>query len=263
MSKSRIKGILLQSFFHLRNSLEELIDTFFWPIMDVVIWGFMTSYLLGLKGQIVQVVIFLMSGLILWNIVWRAQQDISFTLLRNVWNRSLLNLFISPLTIWEFMAATMILGFLKILLTLAAVSVVAYLLYSFNIFALGFYFIPFFINLLIFAWAIGIFVTALVIRFGMRIQSFTWSFIVLLHPVSAVYYPVSQLPPLLQKIALLLPTAHIFEGMRQVLAKSELSVSHLVWAFGLNLVYITLSALFYALMYKKSRENGKLASIET
>ena len=262
MNLLRIKGIIIQNLFYLRHSLEDLIDAFFWPSIDVVIWGFMTTYFTKLSGPVGELIIFLMGGLILWNIVWRAQQDISVSLLKNVWSKNLLNLFSSPLTIWEFTVATMALGLLKIILTLIVVSAIAFLLYSFNIFSLGFYLLPFFIGLIVFAWAAGIFITGLVIRFGMRIQVFAWSLIVLVHPISAVFYPVSILPSFLQKIAWFLPTAHIFEGMRQVLKDGTASSEHLIWAFILNIIYLIFSGWFFAFMFEKARKKGKLAKVE-
>lgn len=262
MNKSRIKAIIIQNLFFLRRSPEELIDVFFWPSMDVLIWGFMTVYFARLQGPVAEVVAFLMGGLILWNIVWRAQQDICFVLLRNIWSRAIINLFSSPLTPWEFITATMFLGFFRILLTLFVASGLAFALYSFNIFSLGFYLLPFFASLIAFAWAVGIFITGLIIRFGMRVQVLAWSLIVLLHPFSAVFYPVSVLPPFLQKVAFFLPTAHIFEGMREVLKTGTMSSEHLFWAFVFNAAYLIFSAWFFIFIFEKSREKGKLAKVE-
>jgi len=262
MNLLRIKGIVIQNLFYLRHSLEEFVETFFWPAIDVIIWGFMTTYFTQLKGSLFQVIGFLMAGLILWNIVWRAQQDISMSLLKNVWSKNILNLFSTPLTPGEFVVATMILGLFKIFLTLSVISALAFFLYYFNIFSLGFYLLPFFVNLIAFAWASGIFITGLIVRFGMRIQSFAWSLITLFQPLSAVFYPISILPSFLQKIAWFLPSAHIFEGMREVLKNGMVSSEHLFWAFGLNLIYLILADWFFIFMFEKAREKGKLAKVE-
>ncbi|TSC75719.1 MAG: ABC-2 type transport system permease protein [Parcubacteria group bacterium Gr01-1014_30] len=237
-------------------------ETFFWPFIDVILWGFITVYFTRREGEASSIVLFLLGGLILWNIVWRAQQDIGFALLRNVWSRNILNLFSSPLTPWEFMFATMALGLVKIILTLVVISTIAFVFYSFNIFSLGPYFLPFFISLILFGWASGILINGLVIRFGMRIQAFVWSLIFLLYPVSAVFYPVSVLPDFLQKVAQFLPTAHIFEGMREVLSSGQASPEHLIWAFALNVVYLALAGWFFVFMFEKAREKGKLAKVE-
>lgn len=262
MSFLRIKGIIIQNLFHHRHSLEDLVDIFFWPTLDVIIWGFMTAYFASLRGPIVGAIAFLLGGLILWNIVWRAQQDISIAFLSNVWNRNLLNLFSTPLTPQEFIIATMILGLIKIIFTLLVVTALAFFLYSFNLFSLGFTLIPFFVNLIVFAWASGIVITGLIVRYGMRIQSFAWTLIALFQPVSAVFYPISILPSFLQKIAWFFPTAHVFEGMRQVLSKGGLPTEHLIWAFWLNLIYLIFSAGFFAIMFEKARKKGKLVKIE-
>src|SRR3989344_6415844 len=250
MNYQRIKGIIIQNLFYLKHSLEDIADTFFWSSLDVVVWGFMTIYFTQLKGQISEIILFLMGGLILWNVAWRSQQDISVSFLRNSWSRNLINLFSTPLTIWEFSFATMILGIIKIILTLFIASGIAFFLYSFNIFLLGFYLLPFFVSLLAFGWAAGIFITGLIIRFGTRIQVFAWSLIVLFQPVSAVFYPVSVLPPFLQKIAWLLPTSHIFEGMREVLKSGRMPAEQIVLAFILNAIYLLIAVWFLAVMFE-------------
>ena len=262
MSFSRIKAIIIQNIFFLKHSMEEMIDTFFWPVMDLIVWGLMTVYISQIGGVTTHIVSFLIGGLILWNIVWRAQQDISISFLRNSWSRSLINLFSSPLSASEFMIGTMILGFIKIMFTLALVSAIALWLYSFNIFTLGIYFIPFFANLIVFAWIAGLFVTGLIVRFGLKIQALAWSLIAVLHPLSAVFYPVAILPETLQKIALALPTAYIFEGMREVLASGTASWNYVLMAVILNIFYLIIASWFFGFMFKKAKQKGKLVRID-
>jgi len=261
MSFSRIKAIILQNILFIKHSLEEMIDTFFWPTMDLIVWGLMTVYISQMQGITTHVISFLIGGLILWNIVWRAQQDMSISFLRNSWSSSLINMFSSPLKTSEFIIGTMILGFIKILFTLALVSIIAIWLYSFNIFKLGIYFIPFFANLIVFAWIVGLVVTGLIVRFGIKIQALAWSLITVLHPLSAVFYPVAILPAALQKIALALPTAYIFEGMREVLASGTASWNYVLMAVILNIFYLIIASWFFGFMFKKAKQKGKLVRI--
>lgn len=264
MKIQRIKAVIVENLFYLRHSLEEVTDTFFWPMMDMIIWGFTTRYFAKLSsvGAMGMVISFLLGALILWNIVWRAQQDISVSFLRDVWSSNLLNLFASPLTPWEFLAGTMILGFIKILATLFLVAGIALVFYSFNLFLLGFYLLPFFGLLLWFAWISGLFITGLIVNLGMKIQALAWSLVGFLHPLSCVFYPLSSLPPILQRLAVCLPTTHVFEGMREVLAGSSGIEGHLVWAFILNIFYSVLAILFFRAMFERAREKGRLAKFE-
>ncbi|MBI2845358.1 MAG: ABC transporter permease [Chloroflexi bacterium] len=261
MNPTRIKGVILEHLYHLRRSIEDITDTFFWPTMDLIIWGLMTTYFAGLSGTLPQIITFLIGGLLLWNVVWRVQQDISIALLRDVWNRNIINLFSTPLSPWEFLAGTIFLGMIKILLTMGLVSLLAWILWAFDIFRLGLVLIPFFANLMFFAWSAGIVITGLIIRFGMRIQSFAWSLILLAHPLSAVFYPLATLPPALQTVAWFLPTAHIFEGMRQVLAGGGLPGEHLAWAMALNVFYLAGAVFFFNSLFEQARVNGALTRL--
>lgn len=261
-SRPRVSAIVLEHLLRLRHSFEEIVDTFYWPVMDIIIWGFMTTYLARLGGTTAAVIAFLLGGLILWTIAWRSQQDISASFLWDVWSQNLTNLFATPLTYWEFLIGMMILGVIKIILAMTLVLMVALLVFSFNLFSLGIYFLPFFANLLVFGWTAGIIVTALILRFGRGIQNFAWGFIVLLNPLAAVYYPVSTLPVVLQYLAKILPPSYIFEGMRQVLKGGGLPLPYLLWASLLNLIYLIGALLFFSLMFEKAKELGKLVKLQ-
>lgn len=257
----RIRAIIVEHLLLLFNQFGLLVDTFYWPIMDVIIWGFMMLYLNRLGETTEAVVAFLLGGLILWTIAWRSQQDVSVSFLHDVWNQNLVNLFTTPLTVWEFLMAVIILGMIKILLTLGAMTLVAFLVYQYNLTNLGFAFLPLFANLLLFGWWMGIGVTGLILFFGRQIQSFAWGFIVLIQPLSCVYYPLETLPGFLQPIAKALPTTWIFEGMREVLVKGSLPPDHLLMATILNLVYLVLSIFLFRYLFEKSRERGQLARL--
>jgi len=262
MNSSRIKAIIIEHFLLLKNYLGQIVDTFYWPIMDVIIWGFMMTYLGRLGAKTEAAAAFLMGGLILWTIAWRSQQDITVSFLYDVWNQNLTNLFTTPLTALEFIIAVVLLGLIKTSVVLLVCGLAAYFFYAFNLSVLGFAFLPFFANLLLFGWWAGIFVTSLIIYFGRQIESFGWGFIVLLNPLSCVYYPLSSLPPFLQKIAWFLPTTHVFEGMRGVLAGQGLSNENMILAFGLNIFYLIFSSLVFNFLFEKAKERGKLVKLE-
>lgn len=259
---SRISAIIVEHFLRLFHSLTEIVDTFYWSAVDVIIWGFMVTFLNTSGGAGVHLAAFLLSGLILWNISWRSQQDISVSLLWDVWNNNLTNLFATPLSVWEFLIGVIALGAVKILLTLTLVLLVAFLAFNFNLLNLGLYLLPFFGNLLLFGWVMGIFITALIIRFGREIQNLAWSIMILLNPVAAVFYPVSVLPNWLQVIAKMLPPSYIFEGMRSVLNGNYEIGNNLIMAFLLNCFYLILSILFFSYMFEQAREKGRLVKLE-
>ena len=79
---------------------------------------------------------------------------------------------------------------------------------------------------------------------------------VMVMPVSAVYYPVAVLPGWAQAVALSLPTGHVFETMRTVLAGNAIPWGHVEAAFALDALYLVLSFWFARTMFATLRRRG-------
>lgn len=258
MSSKRIQAIIYRHLVLWSRDLEKITDTFWWPVLDLIVWGFITIYLQRQGGAVSYVIMAFLGGIMFWSIINRVQLDIGVSFLNEAWDRNLLNIFASPITIWEFLTAMIILGLIKLTFSLGIVIILALLLYKFNIFIMSWYLIPFIFNLLIMGWWIGIFTNSLIIRFGYRAQNLAWTLAFIFQPVSGVYYPISALPSFLQIIAKMLPSSYIFEGMRSVLKTGSYSNQLLVMSTILNVIYLVLALLFYQSMFKASQKNGYL-----
>lgn len=263
MSGHRIRALVLRYTFLYTRSVPRVAEMFFWPVMDLLVWGFITVYLQRLGHQVPGTVTFLLGSMIFWDILYRAQQAVTISFLEDIWARNLLNIFVSPVRVSEFIAATYVVGFVKILITVAILAGLALWLYSWNLFQMGFALIPLFANLLLMGWAVGMITTALILRWGQSAEALAWGIPFLIQPVAAVFYPLSVLPNWLQPIALSIPATYVFEGMRQVLAGKGLSGYYLAWAFGLNVLYLIGAGLFFNYMFDVAREKGLLAKLGT
>ena len=78
----------------------------------------------------------------------------------------------------------------------------AWLLYAFNLFALGPVLVLFVANLMIMGWWVALGVVSLILRHGAGAEALAWSVLFGLTPFSAVFYPVAVLPPAVRAIAL-------------------------------------------------------------
>ena len=263
MNPGRVAGMSLRYAYLYKRSLPRLFEIVFWPVMDLLVWGFLTAYLVQATEDPPAFVTFLIGAMIFWDIMYRSQQGVTLPFLEDMWGRSILNVFISPVRPIELLAATVVVALVKIAVTSTFLSVLAYAFYSFDILQMGTYLVPFFINLLITGWAVGLVTTALIIRWGQAAEALAWGVPFLLQPFSAVFYPVAVLPGLLQPVALALPTTHVFEGMREVVQTGSLSWFHLLWAFGLNIVWVALASLFFGWMLATARNRGLLAKLGT
>jgi ABC-2 type transport system permease protein len=101
----------------------------------------------------------------------------------------------------------------------------------------------------------------LVVRFGPSADILAFFIPFLLLPFSAVYYPMSVFPSALQKITFILPTRHIFEGMRTAITEGLILYDSIVWATTLNIIYVVLGFLFLHWMLRLARARGYLSRL--
>lgn len=236
-------------------------EIFYWPFLDLLLWGFISVYLIQFRKELPNFVAFLLGALILWDILFRAQQGISVSFLEDVWARNLLNVFASPLRPGEYIVSLMLVSAVKIMIAGVVMSLLAWIFYSFNIFLLGLSLIPFVLELVVFGWAIGIITTSLILRFGQQAEILAWGLALLFQPVSAVFYPVSVLPPVLQKIARFVPSSSIFEGMREIITRGGIPHSKLIWAMALNGLYILLAVFLFSMSFKVVKRKGLIVRL--
>lgn len=256
-----ILSLFLRHLYLYKRSLPRLMEIFYWPFLDLLLWGFITLYLTQFKGSLPNFVSFFIGALILWDILFRAQQGISVSFLEDMWARNLLNLFVAPVKPMEYILALMLVSIVKLLTAATLLALLAWLLYSFNVFIMGVALIPFVVNLVVMGWAIGILTTSLILRFGQEAEVLAWGLAFLFQPISAVFYPVSVLPPILQGLAELIPASHVFEGMRAVIRGEGFPAEQLLQAILLNILYITSAILFFHWNLKGVRKKGLLAKI--
>lgn len=255
INKNRVWAMILRDLTTLRHNYDRMSDMFYWPAMDLFIWGLTGLYFVK-QTQSPTIISVVLTGLVFWIVIWRSQYEISINLLTEMWDKNLVNIFASPLKVSEWVIAGMLFGFSKMAISLSFSAIVAFLLYKYNIFIYGIFLIPFVASLLLTGWVLGFFISGFLIRFGTRIQTIAWTGAYLVAPLSAIYYSLSILPIWAQKIGLFIPSTYVFEGMREVLFTGSLSYDKLIISFALNIVYLVLSILFFVWMFNKSKKLG-------
>ena len=254
----RVNALMLKYWYIATRRLDRLLDTFYWPLIGLLVWGFTTYYISDLV-QNSKVIDFFLGGAILWTVFIIAQTDIGIYVLEDFWSRNVFNLFASPVKNSELLTSIAIFGLLRSSISFLFLISISYLLYSFNLFTIGILFISIFaLGLILFGWVIGIFVTSLIFIYGARVQSFAWTIGWLIQPFSAVFYPLSTLPVWLQKISLLLPTTYIFEGMRTALNNSVMDWKGLAISFMINIVLLIFAYISFERAVKIAKKKGRL-----
>jgi len=262
MNIKRIFGIILRHFYLLKHSISRWIDLIYWPTVDLLLWGFITIYLQKdlAKNEPTWVFHFL-GALIFWNILIRAQQGLAVGFLEDVWARNLIHLFVSPLTLSEYLTGLFIFSLIKAIIATILMVILASLAFDFNFLIQGINFFFLTMGLIIFAWTIGLLTMAFVLIFGQEAEILAWALALLFLPFSAVFYPVEVLPEFCQKIAYFVPTSYIFESMREILLKGSINHTYLIKSYILNILYFFLGIVSFIWAFNSAKKQGKLTKI--
>ncbi|HLB52733.1 MAG TPA: ABC transporter permease [Chlamydiales bacterium] len=255
MNINRVLGVFFRYFYVLKKGIAQLSDLFYWPLVDILLWG-LTSVWIQSYNVSAGLPLILLTGLIFWQICWRGSVDISVSLLQEFWHRNLINLFSTPLKMSEWIAGMLLLSLMKLCVTIAFGGFIVYCLYALNVFVVGWAFLPFAAALIIFGWTLSFLASSIIIYWGQKVEMFAWMIGFLFAPFSGVFYPVHVLPEWAQVISWCLPTTYIFEGMRAILAGNSFPLSYYAMSLGLDALYLTLSLLLFRYAFEKSREKG-------
>ena len=206
-------------------------------------------------------VLLILSAFIFWSMFELSQRSFSVSFLEEVWSRNVINIFASPIKLSELVMGFALVGVVQTLLAFLYITPIAFVLFALNIWDMGLYIIPFFMNVLVSGWGIGVVAIGLVVRFGPSADIMAFFIPFLLLPFSAVYYPVSVFPSWLQRITFILPTRHIFEGMRRAITEGLIPYDSIIWATTLNVIFVALSFLFLHWMLRLARNKGYLSRL--
>ncbi len=261
-----ISALVLRYIYLYQRSPMRLVELVFWPVVDLMVWGNLTLFLKdNTTSEFGHYITFLIGGMILWDVLFRAQQGVAISFLEDVWTRNLLNVFVAPVRTAEYVASTFTVGLIRIAITMIVLTVVAFIGYQFNVFVMKWSLLPFFANLLVFGWSLGMISTALILRWGQAVESLAWAVPFFIQPLVCVFYPVSKLPGFMQPIAKALPGTHVFEGMRQVLDPKlgYLDWSSMAYAIALNVVFMAIAAWIFSSMLNSTKRRGLLTKFAT
>ena len=263
MSASRrIWGLMYRHLALYRRSWPRLLELAYWPTLQMCIWGFTANFIasrVGVAGQVAAGV--LLGGVLLWEVALRSQMGVALSFLEEIWSRNLGHVFVSPLRPWELVAALIAMSAIRMAVGVLPAVLLAWAFYEFNLFAMGPVVVLFTVNLMAMGWWVSLGVVSLILRHGAGAEALAWSVLFGITPFAAVFYPVSVLPAMLQPVALALPAAHVFEGMRAALDTGLIRWDHLAWATGLNLGWTLAAGLLFARQFRAARERGALLTI--
>lgn len=257
----RIKALIERNFLITFRGLDPLVDFFYWPFYDIMVWGFTAHWLQTSQVSGSHSTLAILSALVLWQASYRANLDVSLNFLTELWARNIVNLFATPLQLSEWIVSALLVGSINTCIAVSFGMLAVWLLYGIIIPSVGWMLIPFFISLALSGWTIGFLTAACLAYWGQSVQKLVWVMGWFFVPFSAVFYPLEVLPSWAQVIARVLPMTYIFEGIRSFIGTQRIPLDYLLISFGLNCIYLTLALIAFNTAFKRSRTRG-LARLE-
>jgi len=258
ISGRRIAAMVSRYLYLLRSSWPRLLELIYWPAVQMLMWGFLQLYLAQNAGYFARAGGTFIGAVLLWDILFRGQLGFSVSFLEEMWSRNLANLMMSPLKPIEFVLSMMTMSVIRLLIGMVPVSLLAIAFFGFNLYNLGIALAVFFLNLILTSWAVGIFVSGVIIRNGLGAENLAWTIMFLLMPLTCVYYPVAVLPHWLQLVAWSLPPTYVFEGMRALLIDHVFRGDLMIQAFLMNVVVFAAGVCGFMLLLRSARRHGSL-----
>lgn len=224
----------------------------------MILWGFITKFL-NTVTHAFDFVPLLLGAVLLWDFFIRVMQGVTLAFFEDVWSRNFLNMFATPLSIWEYLTGLVLSSIATSSAGLVVMLALATTAFGLSFFVYGLMLVPFLMVLFLFGVALGVFASAVVLRLGPASEWFIWPVPALISPFVGVFYPLSTLPGWVQYFSKVLPPSYVFEGMRAILAGGAVSAAALIWGGGLCTLYLLLACWFFVRTYRHAVRTGLIA----
>jgi len=255
MKLHRIQALFYRHLFPLQRDFDLLSDMLYWPLVDTLLWGITSQWLAETSG-VASIGLSIIMALLMWNIIWRAQSEVSRNLIDEIWNNNLVNIFSTPLKLSEWLTSVMSLSIIKTVFTLTIITAVVMLMWQANILFFGWWLLPFIAAMITTGWWVGFLSAGIILRYGPKMQTVVWTLPGMLLPFSAVFFPLERFPQVLQYVSRIVPTTYIFETMRAVASGGAIDWQSITLSFGFNFLYLGLALWYFVRSFKYSVRLG-------
>jgi len=94
-SLRRVAAMVLRYWYLLRYSWPRILDLIYWPAVQMLMWGFLQTYIAEQASTFAKAGGLLVGAVLLWDILFRGQLGFSVSFLEEMYARNLGNLLIS------------------------------------------------------------------------------------------------------------------------------------------------------------------------
>ncbi len=222
----------------------------FWPVVSLISIGLLGNYL-HLEEKALA---FVLTGAITGGILQVAQLDVAYSLLYEVWSKSMKHTMLTPIGISENLFGSWLIGILRGSVIFFILGLSAMALFGFQFPSLPVTLI-FLLGIFGSAFILGLLVSVLILIFGQKAEITAWMFAYLFMLLGGIYYPIETLPPFFFYLAQWVPITYFLEYFRESFGFTSGLSGGLAKGFGLLVLYVWLglSVMRYALTQARKK----------
>src|SRR5256885_7930390 len=146
----RISAVLLRHWYLISGSWPRFLDLCYWPIVQMILWGFIQTFMMRQSSLFAQAGGILLGAVMLWDVLFRGQIGLAIAFFEEVYSRNLGHLFATPLRIGEYIAALTLVSLARTVIGLFPATLLAIWFFGFSLYSLGIALIAFLISLIVF-----------------------------------------------------------------------------------------------------------------
>ncbi len=236
----------------------------FFAFMELVFWPLTSLISIGLLGDFLQLreqaLAFVMTGAIAAGVLQVAQLDVAYSLLYEVWSKSMKHTFLAPVGLSENLFGSWIVGIVRGSIIFVFLSICAVFLFGFHFPSIGMLFM-FLLGIFSAALLLGLLVSVLILMFGQKAEITAWMFAYLFMLISGIYYPVNTLPKFFYVLAQFIPITYFLEYFRASFGFKPLFSFGLLKGFGLTFIYLALGLKAMEYSFYQARKKGTIVRL--
>jgi ABC-2 type transport system permease protein len=257
ISFAPIWALVLRHLYIWQRDVNLLLCGFYWPLLDILIWGFLGTWIATFQNtELHNYKVAALLGILLWQIVGRGCNIMILSFTEELWSNNVVNLFSLPLRTVEWACGIVLFNVIAMFLTTVFCMVVMFLLYDISTWYVISTFLFFLPPLFFSSIWIGFTCLQVLITWGKRGQELGFVVCWFCLPFSGAYYPIEVLPHWAQKISACLPMSYVFQGMRGYVMHQQDPISYLIKGYVLSIVYAVCAVLLFMYCFNRSKQKG-------
>lgn len=256
-SFSSIWAIVLRHTRVWKRDTNLVLATFYWPLLDIMIWGFLGSWIQ--QSQIAQFhnyEVAALLGILLWQVVGRGCNIMGTSFNEELWSHNVINLFSLPLQTVEWMGGVVLFNAIMMCITSIFCMFIIFVLYDLPLWYILSTFLIFLPPLFLSSIWIGFTCLQIVVTLGKRGIQLGYVMGWFLAPFSGAFYPVEVLPYWGQMISMCLPMSYVFQGMRGYLMHQQDPTLYLIKGYVLSILYALCAVILFVYCFNYSKRKG-------